>query len=75
VLDGFNQQHRRERVTWIDAETFIPLRTEHILKGRTVLVAETTEIGLVQGIRTPLRMSFEKPDENRRAELYAEDVD
>ena len=64
-----------ERVTWIDAETFIPLRTEHILNGRTVLVAETREIVLIQGIATPRHVSFEMPVKGRQVELYIEEVD
>ncbi len=64
-----------ERVTWIDAETFIPLRTEHILNGRTVLVAQTREIVLVQGIATPRHVSFEMPVKGRQVELYVEEVD
>ncbi len=64
-----------ERVTWIDAETFIPRRTEHILNGRIVLVAETREIVLIQGIATPRHVSFEMPVKGRQVELYVEEVD
>jgi len=64
-----------ERVTWIDAESFIPLRTEHILNGRTVLVAQTREIVLVRGIATPRHVSFEMPVKGRQVELYVEEVD
>jgi hypothetical protein len=50
------------------------LRTEHILDGRIVLVAEKREIGLFQGVPTPLRMTFEKPLDRRQVELYVDEV-
>lgn len=64
-----------ERVTWIDAETFVPLRTEHRRDDRVVLVAETLEVGEVQGIPTPKRMRFSKPIEKRDVLLFVDAVD
>lgn len=64
-----------ERITWLDAETFIPVRTEHVRDGRTVLTAETLAIARVQGIPTPLAILFEKPIERRRVELRVVSVD
>ena len=64
-----------ERVTWIDAETFVPLRTEHRRDGRVVLVAETLEVGEVQGVATPRRMRFTKPIEKRDVKLFVDAVD
>ena len=64
-----------QRVTWVDAETFVPLRTEHRRDGRVVLVAETLEVGEVQGVVTPRRMRFQKPVEKREVQLYIDSVD
>jgi hypothetical protein len=76
VERALSANHRfEERVTWVDAETFIPLRTEHVVEGRTVLAAETREIDLVQEVPTPLRMSFEKPLEKRHVDVYVDEVD
>jgi hypothetical protein len=63
------------RVTWIDPETFVPLRTEHRREGRIVLIAETLELGEVQGVATPKRMRFTKPVEKRDVMLYVDAVD
>ena len=64
-----------ERVTWVDSETFIPLRTEHIRDGRIVLSAETRQVSSVQGVPTPRHMGFDQPLKGRRVELYVEAVD
>jgi hypothetical protein len=63
------------RTVWIDRETFIPLRTEHELNGRSVLIAQTLEIRKVQGVPTPLRMHFERPLDGTRVDLVVESVD
>lgn len=63
------------RVTWLDAEHFIPLRTEHHRGGRLRLVATTLETRAVQGVATPLRMRFERPGTGRRVELRVDGVD
>jgi len=63
------------RVTWIDAESFVPLRTEHRREERVVLVAETLEVGVVQGVPTPRRMRFQKPVEKRDVRLFVDAVD
>lgn len=64
-----------ERVTWLDAETYIPVRTEQFRLGKRRLVARTTEIGEVSGIPTPLRMEFENQAENRKVSLRVAEVD
>ncbi len=64
-----------ERITWIDAETWIPLRTEYRLRERTVMVAETLEIREEQGVPTPVRMRFERPHEDRLVVVDIEAVD
>lgn len=64
-----------ERTVWIDRTTFIPLRTEHRIKGKLVLSAETIEIREVQGIQTPVRMHFERPQDGTSVELEVLSVD
>ena len=63
------------RRTWIDAQSFIPLRTEHLRGERVVLIAETLEVAEVQGVATPKRMRFHKPIEKREVLLSVETVD
>ncbi len=63
------------RRTWIDAQTFIPMRTEHLRGERVVLFAETLEVAAVQGVVTPKRMRFRKPIERREVLLYVDAVD
>ena len=63
------------RTVWIDRDTFIPLRTEHELNGRSVLIAKTLEIREVQGVPTPVRMHFERPLDGTRVDLVVETVD
>ena len=64
-----------ERTVWLDRESFIPLRTEHRRDGKLVLRAETQEVREIQGIRTPVRMRFERPQDKTRAEVRVEEVD
>lgn len=64
-----------ERTTWIDSKSFVPLRTEHRRRGKTVLVAETRSVGVVQGVVTPLEMHFEKTVEDRRVTLLIDEVE
>lgn len=63
------------RITWLDRETFIPLRTEHHAEGRLELIAITLETRSVQGVPTPLRMHFEHPVAGRQIDLVVESVD
>ncbi len=63
------------RRTWIDAQSFIPVRTEHLRDARVVLSAETLEVAVVQGIATPKRMRFHKPIEKREVLLTVDTVD
>ncbi len=64
-----------KRITWIDAQSFVPLRTEHWRDDRLVLLAETQEIVDVQGVATPRRMRFHKPIERREVLLHVDSVD
>jgi hypothetical protein len=63
------------RVTWLDRETFVPLRTEHRRDGALRLVARTLETREIQGVATPVRMQFESEREGRRVTLEVEKVD
>jgi len=63
------------RRTWIDAGSFVPLRTEHLRDARTVLLAETLEVQDVQGVVTPKTMRFQKPIEKREVLLHVDWVD
>ncbi|MGH7290847.1 MAG: outer membrane lipoprotein-sorting protein, partial [Myxococcota bacterium] len=63
------------RRTWVDAQSFVPWRTEHLRGERVVLVAETLEVGDVQGVATPRRMRFAKPIEKREVLLHVDSVD
>jgi hypothetical protein len=64
-----------QRVTWLDPESFVPLRTEHIRAGRTRLLAETLETRVIQSVETPVRMRFRNADGSRRVDLRVESVD
>ncbi len=64
-----------ERTTWIDAQTWIPLRTEYHRDERTVMVAETLEIRDQQGVPTPMRMRFARPAEGREVVVEVDEVD
>jgi hypothetical protein len=63
------------RVTWLDAATYIPLRTEQLRLGRRRMVARTVETRTVAGVVTPMRMEFENQLEKRRVSLRVVDVD
>lgn len=63
------------RVTWLDAETFVPMKTEHHRDGKLVLVAETTHVATHDGVVTPMRMKFRRVDTLREVELSVDDVD
>jgi Outer membrane lipoprotein-sorting protein len=63
------------RVTWLDAETYIPMRTEQLRLGRRRMVARTVETRAVAGVMTPMRMEFENQLEKRRVSLRVVDVD
>jgi hypothetical protein len=64
-----------ERVTWLDAESFIPLRTEQFRAGKRRLVAHTVETRAVNGIETPMHMEFENQAEHRKVSLRVAEVD
>jgi hypothetical protein len=63
------------RITHLDRASFVPLRTEHLRAGKSVLVATSEEIGVVQGIPTPLRVRFERPPEGSEVVMAVRSVD
>jgi len=63
------------RITWIDADTYVPLRTEHRQGEQTVLIAVATDSRNIQGVHTPTRMTFERLDADRKIELRVLEVD
>jgi hypothetical protein len=69
-----NQRFDR-RITWLDPETFIPVRTVHYRGDTEVLRGHTEEVRIVQGIPTPMRIIFEKvaPSETVTMEVTAID--
>jgi hypothetical protein len=64
-----------ERTTWLDADSYIPLRTEQRRRGATRLVARTLETRAVQGTPTPVRMEFEDLERKRRVSLLVASID
>lgn len=63
------------RSTWLDASSFMALRTEHEREGRLMMVAEVSERRTVQGVPTPMRVSFNRLDLGLSVELVVEKVD
>jgi hypothetical protein len=63
------------RLVWLEPATFIPLRTEHRRGERTTLVARTEEIREIDGIPTPVVVTFDRPQQNQSVEMRVESVD
>ena len=63
------------RLTWIDAQTWIPLRTEQYRLGKKRLVARTVETRAMHGVETPMRMEFENELDKRKVSLRVAEVD
>ncbi len=64
-----------QRTTWLDAESFVPLRTEQHRRGALRLVARTVETRAVQGTPTPVRMEFEDLARQRKVSLRVASID
>jgi len=64
-----------ERVVWLDPLTWVPLQAEHRRQGRVVLRAQSEEIRAVQGVATPVRMLFERPEAHERVRMSVQSVD
>jgi hypothetical protein len=69
-----NQRFDR-RITWLDPESFIPVRTVHYRGESEVLRGRTEEVRTVQGIPTPMRIVFERmaPSETITVEVTSID--
>jgi hypothetical protein len=63
------------RSTWLDATSFLALRTEHERGGRMVMIAQVTEVERVQGVPTPMVIDFERLDVKRSVRLRVRSVD
>jgi hypothetical protein len=70
----FNQRFD-ERWVWLDPETWIPLRTQHLRQGRVTLDAQTHEVRIVQGVATPMRVTFERPLEEEVVTMTVDEID
>jgi hypothetical protein len=64
-----------QRTTWIDASNFVAVRSEHVREGDVVLIAEVLEIDTLDGVPTPVRMSFRRTSGDRTVELRVASVD
>lgn len=64
-----------ERVSWIDAATSVPLRTEHRRAGRPVMIARVLRLEPVHGVPTPMESSFERPGEGERVHMVVRHID
>jgi hypothetical protein len=69
-----NQRFER-RAVWLDPTTWVPLRTEHHLRGQVRLVARTDEVRMVQGTATPVRVSFERPLDGEKVSMQVQSID
>jgi hypothetical protein len=63
------------RVVWLDPESFVPLRTEHYRGERTTLVAVTASIETIQGVPTPTKVRFERPEDHQTVEMELVTID
>lgn len=64
-----------ERVTWIDADTSVPLRTEHRRDGKPTLVARVETLETVDGVPTPRRIVFERPGVGEKVTMVVRKID
>lgn len=64
-----------ERVVWLDASSFVPLRTEHRRLGKTTLAARTETLREIHGVVTPMRVIFERLRGRESVEMSVERID
>lgn len=64
-----------ERVTWVDAASFVPLRTEQLRGGKPMLIAEVRRLEEVQGVATPMESVFERPAAGERVTMIVRRID
>lgn len=70
----FNQRFD-VRWVWLDPETWIPLRMQHLRRGRVTMDARTHEVRVMQGITTPMRVTFDRPLEAEVVTLTVDEID
>jgi hypothetical protein len=63
------------RVTWLDPATGVPLQQELQRGGELVLRAQTRALREIQGVPTPVEMSFVRPRQRNEVLLRLESVD
>jgi hypothetical protein len=68
-------QRFEERITWIDAASLVPLRTEHIRGGKPVLIANVERLETIQGVPTPTVSTFERPGESEKVTMSVRKID
>ncbi len=64
-----------ERISWIDPETSVPLRTEHRKAGKAVLIARVLKLESVDGVPTPVESVFERPGVGERVHMRVRKID
>jgi len=63
------------RTTWLDPDTFVPLRTIQSQGGSEVVRARTEEVRSIQGVPTPMRITFEKVPDRQTVTLQVLAID
>lgn len=64
-----------ERQIWIDPDTFVPIRTEHLRKGKTTLIARTLTLTDLGGVPTPIETIYQRPEDGVVARMTVVSVD
>lgn len=64
-----------ERVTWIDAATSVPIRTEQRRGGKAMLIAHVRRLEEVQGVPTPMESTFERPGAGEKVTMVVRKID
>lgn len=63
------------RLVWIDTESWIPLRTQHLRNGQVTLDATTERVETIDGVPTPMQIRFERPLVGERVDFSVETID
>lgn len=63
------------RTVWLDAVSFIPLRSEYQIDGATTVIGRTLEVRDIQGVPTPIHTRFERPAEGHTVDLHIDTID
>jgi len=69
-----NPKFERRRV-WLDAETYVPWKVEHELRGEVTLRGVTEKVEVVQGVPSPLRIRFDRPLSKQVITMTVEGLD